>query len=261
MNSSESWCRQQEIILKKWSEEAASYRYLHDRSFKKFQALHFYYSLPVIILSTIAGTANFATGSFPAAWREYVSLTTGGLNLVAGMITTIAQFIKIPEMLESHRAASNDFARISRNIRVELSLPVRERTCSGREFLTQTRQELEALMERAPDISLSLLRTFSSKFRKKDITMPDIIDLSTVEIFDDLDEMKRHQENMDTQIKDAAARMVEEKEKTQINVGHAVEHLNSFMSRMTTSIEDKAQKIESDLEEALATTENKKEVV
>jgi hypothetical protein len=247
MSNSESWCRQQEIILKKWSEEAASYRYLHDRSFKKFQGLHFYYSLPVIILSTIAGTANFATGSFPAAWREYVSLTTGGLNLMAGMITTIAQFIKIPEMLESHRAASNDFARISRNIRVELSLPVRERSCSGREFLTQTRQDLEALMERAPDISLSLLRTFSSKFRKKDITMPDIIDLSTVEIFDDLDEMKRHKETMETQINDAAARMVEEKEKTKLNVGSAVEHLSTFMSRMSTSIEDKTHRIESDL--------------
>ena len=59
------WVKQQELILKKWSEEAAAFRFMHDRSYKRFARLHMNFSLPVIILSTIAGTANFSTGSFP----------------------------------------------------------------------------------------------------------------------------------------------------------------------------------------------------
>ena len=30
------WHQQQELILKRWSEIGSSYRYLHDKSFKKF---------------------------------------------------------------------------------------------------------------------------------------------------------------------------------------------------------------------------------
>ena len=80
-------------------EEASAYRFMHDRSYKKFASLHMYFSLPVIIISTIAGTANFATGSFPESLRAYVSLATGGLGLIASMITTVGQFMKIPEMI------------------------------------------------------------------------------------------------------------------------------------------------------------------
>lgn len=224
------WHAQQELILKQWSEQAMSYRYLHDRSYKNFSSLHVKFSLPVIILSTIAGTANFATGSFPEAWREYVSLATGGINLVAGMITTIAQFMKIPEMLEAHRASANDFGKLARKIKVELSLPIRERSVNGRDFIQNCRDEMEILMERAPDISLKHLRTFSGKFRKKNITMPDIIDLSKVEVYTDHEEVNRIEKQRKEAIEGAAKAMIEKEQKTQIQVSHVADNLQMFMN-------------------------------
>ena len=62
------WHEQQELILKRWSEIGSSYRYLHDKSFKKFNNQNMWFALPVIVISTITGTANFAQGSFPSAW-------------------------------------------------------------------------------------------------------------------------------------------------------------------------------------------------
>ena len=75
------WHDQQEKILKKWSEMGASYRYLHDRSYAYYNKQNFRFALPVIVLSTITGTANFALKSFPEAWRETVPLVIGFLNL------------------------------------------------------------------------------------------------------------------------------------------------------------------------------------
>lgn len=242
------WVKQQELILKKWSEEAAAFRFMHDRSYKRFARLHMNFSLPVIILSTIAGTANFSTGSFPAEYREYVSLATGGINLIAGMITTIAQFMKIPEMLEAHRASSNDFAKFSRNIRVELSLPIRERTCTGREFLEKCRGEMEVLMERAPDISLSLVKSFGNKFKKKELHMPDIIDLTTVDIFEDVEELNRMKVTKEREIEMAANKLLKEKEKTQVHMGHVTSSLSSFMSNLTESVKQDMDDIEKGLE-------------
>ena len=243
-----TWHPQQELILKKWSEEASAYRYMHDRSYKKFASLHMYFSLPVIIISTIAGTANFATGSFPESLRSYVSLATGGLGLIASMITTVGQFMKIPEMLEQHRASSTDFAKFSRNIRIELALPIKERTMTGREFIQHCRGQMENLMERAPDISLSLVKQFGSRFKKKEMHMPDIIDLSTVEIYEDAEEIERLQQHSQQQVELAAQRLLKQKEDTQVRVSHISDHLSNFMTDFTSSVKNTVEDIESEVD-------------
>ena len=89
------------------------------------------FSLPVIILSTLTGVANFAQSSFPVDARPTVSVVVGSLNIIAGLITTIAQFLKVAEKMEGHRAASVAYSKFSRNISVELSLPVKERLVDG----------------------------------------------------------------------------------------------------------------------------------
>ena len=56
------WHGQQEKILKEWSEISSSYRFMHDRAHGKYHSQNLSFTLPVIILSTITGTANFAHG-------------------------------------------------------------------------------------------------------------------------------------------------------------------------------------------------------
>lgn len=85
------WHKQQEKVLKEWSEIGASYRYMHDRAYTMYNSQNLRFALPVIIISTVTGTANFAQGSFPVSWQTYVPLGIGFLNLTAGLITTIAQ--------------------------------------------------------------------------------------------------------------------------------------------------------------------------
>ena len=97
------WHKQQEVVLKKWAETASSYRYLHDRSFQKYTSQNMWFAIPVIVLSTITGTANFAQASFPESARALAPAIIGSLNLAAGLITTIAQFLRVSELLEGHR--------------------------------------------------------------------------------------------------------------------------------------------------------------
>ena len=89
------WHEQQENILKKWSEIGSSYRFMHDKAYLYFEKQNFRFALPVIILSTVTGTANFAQGSFPPSWAVYVPLFIGFLNLTAGLLTTVAQFLRV----------------------------------------------------------------------------------------------------------------------------------------------------------------------
>ena len=194
------WHNQQELILKRWSEIGSSYRYLHDKAFHKFNSQNLWFALPVIVISTITGTANFAQGSFPDSWKTYVPLGIGFLNLSAGLITTISQFLRVSELLEGHRAASLAYSKFSRNISVELSLPVKERTANGSEFLNACRAELDRLVEQSPNIPEKIVNDFMKRFPEpgKDASgnptngytffRPEILDIKPITIYRDKEE-------------------------------------------------------------------------
>lgn len=202
-----SWHPQQEKILKNWSEIGSSYRYLHDKSFNKYERCNMCFSLPVIILSTLTGVANFAQSSFPLDARPTVSVIIGSLNIIAGLITTIAQFLKVAEKTEGHRAASVAYSKFSRNISVELSLPVKERLVHGTEFLSTQRAELDRLIEQSPTIPADIVKKFDKTFIKRDASgnkidddktfyKPEILEIRPVEIYQKTKQEQEEEEKL-----------------------------------------------------------------
>ena len=202
-----SWHPQQEKILKNWSEIGSSYRYLHDKSFNKYERCNMCFSLPVIILSTLTGVANFAQSSFPVESRPTVSVIVGSLNIIAGLITTIAQFLKVAEKMEGHRAASVAYSKFSRNISVELSLPVKERLVHGTEFLSTQRAELDRLIEQSPNIPGDIVKKFDKTFIKRDASgnkidddgtfyKPEILEIRPVQIYQKTKEEQEEEEKL-----------------------------------------------------------------
>jgi hypothetical protein len=188
------WHTQQEKVLKEWSEVGASYRYMHDRAYARYNSQNLRFALPVIIISTVTGTANFAQASFPESWQPYVPLCIGFFNLTAGLITTIAQFLRVSELLEGHRAASIAYSKFSRNISVELSLPDEQRTCGGLEFINKARYELDRLIEQSPNIPLGVVKQFGVKFKHYNFIKPQILEITTTEIYKENSEEREERE-------------------------------------------------------------------
>ena len=86
---------EEEHLLKEWSEKAQCYRILHDWSHEQYKNEAAWFTIPVIILSTLTGTANFAQNSIPVQYRDAAPMAIGTINILAGIITTISQFLKI----------------------------------------------------------------------------------------------------------------------------------------------------------------------
>lgn len=209
------WHPQQQIILKNWAELGNSYRYLHDKAFNYYSKKSLRFALPVIIISTITGTANFAQDSFPESVKSYVPSVIGFLNLTAGLITTIGQFLKVSELLEGHRVASAAFGKFSRNISIELLLPIKERSTSGGKFLMSCREELNRLLEQSPNIPIHISRAFSSKFKKKTFEKPSMLDVNAVEIYIDEENDQEEFEKKLLQKKLEREKIVKEENKRQ----------------------------------------------
>lgn len=206
------WHEQQENILKKWGEIGSSYRFMHDRAYMYYETQNFRFALPVIVISTITGTANFAQGSFPTSWQTFVPLVIGFFNLTAGLITTISQFLRVSELLEGHRAASIAYSKFSRNISVELSLPIDERSCDGREFIAGRRIELDRLIEQSPNIPLHIVHTFGKKFAGADFIKPDILEITGVEVYKDSEKERKNKKLKELEMKQLELKLDKERQ-------------------------------------------------
>jgi hypothetical protein len=179
-NIEKIWNDSEVQILKKWGEVASSYRLLHDRAFREFQVKSYGLTIPVIILSTLSGTASFTIQSFPASLQTYVPMVIGGVNICVGIIQTVSQFLRVNELTESHRVASISYGKFSRNIVTELSLPPKERTYNGIDFVQVCRTEMDRLIEQSPIIPMYLLRDFESNKDFISITKPDVLKITNI---------------------------------------------------------------------------------
>jgi hypothetical protein len=179
------WHPQQMKLLKKWAEIAAGYSWMHERAYARFKVKHRWYMMPISILSTVTGTANFAQSSFPAAMQSYIAQLIGGVNLITAIMTGIYQFLKIAENMESYRVASISYGKLSRYISTELSIPIKDREVSGAECVKNCRAELDELISKSPSIPQHVKDMYITEFFDSQLEEPENIKLSPVTIYND----------------------------------------------------------------------------
>lgn len=168
------WTLEQEELLAEWAEKAACYRWLHNKSEKQYRCRNYAFTIPVIILSTLTGTANFAMDSFvPEAQKKMAMGIVGGVNIFAGILSTLQNFLRYAELMEGHRSSGVSWSKFSRNITVELALDEKRRKPAG-DFLKICRAEFDRLIEQAPSIDDKIVKQFDYHFKENDIIRPEI---------------------------------------------------------------------------------------
>ena len=179
-----SWNDQHENILRQWGEAAGCYRFMNHRAYFMYKSLSMRFTLPVIVLSTITGTANFAQSTLPLSIQPAAPSVIGGLNLIAGLIATVMQFLKINELMENHRTAALAYGLLSRNIRLTLALPREERKKDGLKFVEECKAEYDRLIEQSPAVPINIIKDFETLYKDDEIDFvkPEILDVRPIGI-------------------------------------------------------------------------------
>ena len=157
------WTREHENILAEWADKANVFRWLHAKAQQHFNTMNMWFTIPVIVMSTLTGTANFATEKIPEDARGYFGMGVGAVNIFAGILTTVAQFLKISELNEAHRVASLSWDKFYRNIKVELAKRPEERS-NVITMIKICKEEYDRLSEIAPPIDDVFIQQFSASF-------------------------------------------------------------------------------------------------
>ena len=179
-DNSVEWSPEHELILIEWADKAMCYRWLHGKANAMYSALNAWYTIPVIVISTLTGTANFAQERVPLQYQNYFVMLVGGFNILAGIITTIQQFLKITQLNEAHRVSSIAWDKFYRNIKIELAKHPTERI-EPKQMLKMSKEEFDRLIETSPTIPEKIILQFKINFASQEsfdkIIKPEVCDI------------------------------------------------------------------------------------
>lgn len=170
----DDWSDEIEELLSEWCEISMCYAYLHNYSQRKYKAKYHHLQIPIIVLSTLTGTANFAVDSYiPKDYQSGFSAGVGSLNIFCGILGTLLSFLRYSEIYEGHRLSALAWSKLGRAIEIELSLQDKKRK-PCRDFLKVCRSEYDNLLESSPNIDLDIIQMFNKKFNDKypDVARP-----------------------------------------------------------------------------------------
>jgi hypothetical protein len=127
-------------------------------------------SIPVIILSTLAGTASVGSSSLFSGQTEISSIVIGLVSITTGILQTISSYFNWARKAESHRVAFLQYSKLFSVVRVEMSLPRVERKDAD-QLLSLIREGMERLAETTPTPPPSIIDEFNKHFKDEDKTI------------------------------------------------------------------------------------------
>ncbi len=227
-----------------WSDIAGCYRWMHDKSEKIYTRKNMSMTIPVIILSTLTGTASVGISSIAGGNEEvqkYLNFGIGGVSLVAAILTTLNNFLRYAQLSESNRVAGVAWGKFQRLVAVELALNPLERMDSL-DFLKICRADLDRLIEQSPAIPDEVIRSFEKEFAdNKKLRRPDICHgLDHTRIFDS------GQSRLKNMTSDAALMLLQKKKALRQEI---VPDLDKMIERAVTST---TERVKQELEEKFA---------
>lgn len=158
-----AWKEEQENILKKWADKALCFKMMHEKAHKRYWCLNAWFNIPIIIISTITGTGNFASGNFITG-SNYFIFALGALNLFGGILATIATYTGVAQKLEAHRFSSIGWDKFTRRIQIELAKSRKDRV-KARDFIRQSAEEYDRLIEMSPILPNDIVSWFTKLIR------------------------------------------------------------------------------------------------
>ena len=161
-----TWSEQLENLIASEAERCRGYAWLNQRCEQMYNKKNNWIAIPVIVLSTLSGTASIGSSSlFDDA--KISSVAIGCVSIAVGILNTISSFYSFARKAEAHRIAYLNYSKLFSTIAVELSLPRSERS-PPEEILKNLRTTMERLAETTPSPPQAVLDEFNNHFKTED---------------------------------------------------------------------------------------------
>ena len=149
-NRNIEWEDSIENILSEIGDESQINAYMHKKAQAYYTKENIKYQLPIIVLSALSGTGNFVSANFPA-YTSIIILAVGGVSIFTSILSSVAQFLKVSQLSESHRMSYLSWEKFHSTIKFQLNKR-RSNRDDLKDFLSLIVPEYQRLKEISADI-------------------------------------------------------------------------------------------------------------
>jgi len=162
----EGWQSDHETILARLADQAMCYHWMTSRARDRFEFINLLLSIPVVLISTVTGTANFAQSNIAPEYQSLALMTIGGFNIFAGMLHTLHTYLKITHKAERFKVSNEHWRRFYELVKFELSRRPSERIQPSK-MISECMQEFQKLLATTPVIPEGIKNQFKKCFSGK----------------------------------------------------------------------------------------------
>lgn len=159
-----NWSPQLEDIIAQEGEKCRGLAWIHQKAEAKISNKNNYIQIPVIVLSTLSGTASVGSSSLFGG-SSIAPTIIGLVSIGVGVLTTLGNYFNFAKKSESHRIAYLHYSKLFSQINVEMSLPRAERS-SPQVVLKTLRDTMERLAETTPSVPSEIIKEFNEIFEE-----------------------------------------------------------------------------------------------
>jgi hypothetical protein len=153
------WTPKMDELLQDWRNRVYAAQSAYYETAEKLHRQNYWLGIPVIIVSSVVGTAIFSDWSKDGALK----LAVGSISIAAAILASLQTFLKFGENATLHGAAADWFAAIRREIDQLLALPSELRG-HPKHTLDNIRQEINKAGQKSPELSEKLWRRTARRF-------------------------------------------------------------------------------------------------
>jgi hypothetical protein len=166
------WNDKNERIVISIGENAASYKWMHERCSLRHRIVYMSMNVLLIVVSTGLSAETIIPHD-----KDNLTMTIFR-RIFTYIVTTISilqNFFKSQELVEKHSMYANLFSELYHDIQQQMCMYRRDRVHATK-FVAERLKQYDSLVVNGPDIDRGVLKLFKTTFQNSDIALPDIAD-------------------------------------------------------------------------------------
>ena len=148
------WDDSIEDMLSEIGDESQINAYMHKKAQSYYTSQNIKFQLPIIVLSALSGTGNFVSSNFPN-YTSIIILAVGGVSIFTSILSSVAQFLQVSQLSESHRISYLSWEKFHSTIKFQLNKR-RSNRDDLKDFISLIVPEYQRLKEISAEIPKSI---------------------------------------------------------------------------------------------------------
>lgn len=173
MEINNGWNDKNEKLILSIGENAASYKWMHEKSVEFYNMIQQTMGIILIIFST--GLSADTIVPYTTTENEAMSITRKIFTYIVTLISVLQNFLNYQNKIQNHSSAISSFSELYHDIQKQMCL-YRKNRSSANVYVTTTLKQYDTLLINSPNIPSHIVNKFKKLFNNTTLEVPDIAD-------------------------------------------------------------------------------------